>query len=553
MKKMSKLFLVVLAVVMALCISTVGASASALEDEPIEVTFTEADDAATVLTSAIETAEADGITVVIKLNANMVFTEDVTIGESKETHNGLVKVESAVDSEGAPLYGIEVAYDTLVNCYGNFAFDNIQYIYNIPAGTSYSWSSGGCFQFTEGLGVWGENGVIECTPEKRIHLAGKFEVYSGNYGSLSGNYYKSGVEVVNPSVYVAGDTVADYAFGGAHNGNNTNTKVSGACTLYIGGDAVVSKAAVGSWYSATNSIGGTGTVEGNATVNTLALVAGSANTNDYPLYTLNLKGGTLGTVSADMANSPGAWTAINGKFNITMPTGSIGTFYGGLHSNFDTVTSANAYTVAATATKFYGTIEINLSGSPEIGTFYGGSYFRAAGSIHDADVTINVNGAALSLGSDFYSGSRFGSNFTYKQKDVDDGNGGKTTVSTAIANVDCVHSGDTTVNLLDGSRVLHNTDTTKGRGFYCGSYVGATDGVHSGDITVNAKITEGSTATYSIEISDTLWLGSGLRSTRAKHTGKITATLENVYANLKTSSWGALAGGSYITGAMQIT
>ncbi len=543
--------------------STVTAcSAYAMGTELNDFNYTSdtAESPAQFLEAALAQAATTKEDVTVLISSEMEFTEDVRIGEGSYVEDaGTVYVSAALDAEGMPTTGIKVYADVVVNIYGKVNFNNVligntQYVYGATLPTTVeefnngsslknSYSSGGCIEFAAGLGTFGlaENqaeegetpdfGYIGINPDANAfkvvttegenttetlqqytdyympHVAGYVKVYTGTYWSVSGNYHKSGVTIDNPTVYVGGNSRVYYLFGGAHNGNKENTPITGDITLTIGGYANVTDASVGSWYSATNQIGGSGIVTDNAKVSIMtAGFAGSGTIEKDAKYTFTITSDNveIGTLAAHRFNSEGQAST---NVQMTLSQGKIGYIYGGFISEWNYNSSKET-----AHNELYGFVDIDITNTilhpdneaganPYQVEVWGGSLMRHKGDIHNAELTLdvsNVTGTAGKQSMNFYLGSKMVVNTNSNSGRLADSTGsdhsGKSVAT--FTDVSLTTSGSSWA-LLSGGSSIDTVSTHSGdveitlTNFDCekrvigGSYLNKSGAEHAGDTTIH--------------------------------------------------------------------
>ncbi len=337
------------------------------------------------LQDAILAAEANDTTINVILRKTMTFTKDTAIGTPGATHVGQVNVYSEVAADADPTIGLYLNNDVVLNFYGNVNFNNI----TLEKPTTTSFSSGGCFNFVEGLGTFGHDETSEGTGDfgaiknvddssynTRCHLSGNVTAYTGSYWTMSGNFYNTGATNNNVKLTLAGDAVAQEIYVGKHNAKSN--EITGTTTVQILDAASITNFICG---GNRNTGSGVSVPPANITVDTTGKV--------QQIYF----GSYVNAQSVDYNNNLISWTIKNA----TVP----GSTY--LHRS-----------TAGTASN------INVLVDYQGGNITGAAFFGATGTEGENSIGINGNATFNFNGGTFTNNVYFGSYFTWDQKNKPD-------------------------------------------------------------------------------------------------------------------------------------
>lgn len=468
------------------------------------------------MNDVLEMAES-GADVNVVIASEMAFTKSVKLGTPGTADTaGTVNVTATLEN-GVPVTGIKVYADVIVGVYGNMYFNDIlvgntQYKYSATLPTTVeafnkgtgkqSWSSGGCIQFTEGLGVFGhentgtatapdygyigfypdvnalkvsEGALVTYSSNYSIHVSGHVEVYTGTYYTITGNFYGSGVTVDSPVLKVAGNASTSYIIGGSH--NKLNNPVTGVADIDLLDSAKVTSRLVGGSYLYTNGVNGADIyVNTTGQLNSMVLgcYIGAADTQyDNVLYKAVIDNCTITGDGGILFHRSNAGTAHNSNYSLTINGGR---FENLMYFGNDTSESTNS---------------VGINGK--------------------AVITIN--------GGTFTKNVYFGSNLSWNKKSS----------GTTHQAVDSINR---TVTINGGSFVS----------FFGGSFITAPNkSAHRGatDITIT-------NATFSASV----YGGSRFETSDATHSGAITMTFQGTTGKMITAGYHIFAGSSFANGTL---
>ncbi len=564
MKKSSKLLWIALVVVASLVVMAFSAMASEpayAESGVANKAYAAADvtmyyDAETeslpeeLLHDAIIASEEDGGKVVdVILEADMVFANDATIGTPGATHCGQVNVYSVTENGAAPTLGITVNKTVRLNVYGNVNFNNITLL---KESSSTSFSEGGNFNFSEGLGSFGHDettegakdwGTLVCgtTSATKLHLSGNLAIYTGAYWDVTGNFYNTGATNNNVTITLAGNAETQDFYAGKHNAKAN--EILGTTTVQILDDAKVTSMFVGG----NRNTGGTvGIPAANITINTTGEIKATylgnyVNAQDstynnhlikYTIINGNFTGsiyghrstaGTAKNINLDVEFRGGNFAGavflgvtatqgensigINGNINVTFNGGTFtnNVYLGGYNHWSGTTKPENDHYVSDSANR-----TITINDGVTLNNLYGHYINKAKdGQSHriSGDMTVNFNGGTIN-GVVNAVGLMDSAAVTFK-------NGDK------VAKF--------TINVNDGftfnnAHKYSNNKVSTYTHFHAGPLVNAANADFNGEIEFNlnggnfpARAT--STDTYYV------FAGSDLNGSAAKHSGKITVNI----------------------------